>query len=254
MPDLFGSAAMAAGYARARPPLHARIVEMAWRRLGRTEAVERALDVGCGSGLSTAPLQRIARRCFGLDPNAAMVRWAGVTAPGAVFAAAAAEALPVASHSIDLITAAGSLNYADPDRAFPEAVRVLRPGGALVVYDFSQGRSFAGSPDLDRWFEEFRRRYPAPRGDARTLDPAILAGLATGLDPGESDHFEIGLPLTPEFYVDYAMTETNVALAVANGTPAAEIRAWCEASVAAAFRGETREVRFRGYWACLLRN
>ena len=64
------------------------------------------------------------------------------------FAAGVAEAIPLGDRSVDLITAAGSLNYVDLDVLLPEAARVLMPDGVLVVYDFSAGRSFRPQP---RW-------------------------------------------------------------------------------------------------------
>jgi predicted TPR repeat methyltransferase len=40
--------------------------------------------------------------------------------------------------SLDLIAAAGSLNYVALDRFFPEAARILAPNGLLLAYDFPQ--------------------------------------------------------------------------------------------------------------------
>jgi len=165
--------------------------------------------------------------------------------------AARAEALPVRSGSIDLMTAAGSLNYADLDLFFPEARRVLKDTGTLVVYDFSQGRSFSTNGDLDKWFDQFLARYPAPPDPINRLDPEILARIANGMRLTAHEHFEIGLPITPGFYVDYIMTETNISYAVAHGAAESDIRAWCEASLAQVFAGQEREVLFRGYIAYL---
>jgi ubiquinone/menaquinone biosynthesis C-methylase UbiE len=81
------------------------------------------------------------------------------------------------------MTAAGSLNYADLDLFFAEARRVLTATGTLVVYDFSQGRGFRESRDLDVWFDEFLARYPAPPDSAHRLDPETLASIARGLRP-----------------------------------------------------------------------
>jgi hypothetical protein len=53
----------------------------------------------------------------------------------------------------------------------------------------------------------------------------------------------------PEFYLDYAITETNVSSAIAAGTPEAEIREWCCATLAPVFEGRPREVLFRVYTA-----
>jgi hypothetical protein len=146
-----------------------------------------------------------------------------------------------------LITAAGSLNYTDLARALAEAQRVLTKDGVLVIYDFSQGRTFRDSPALDEWFIEFICRYPPPE-EGVELDPRSLAGFALK----DYEDFEIGLGLGPEFYLECALTETNVAHAVRSGVPRTEIRAWCAASLRPVFQGGAREVLFRGYIACLL--
>jgi ubiquinone/menaquinone biosynthesis C-methylase UbiE len=53
-----------------------------------------------------------------------MLKWASMIAPSAGFVVGTAEAIPLCDHSVDLITAAGSLNYANLDLFFPEAARV----------------------------------------------------------------------------------------------------------------------------------
>ena len=65
---------------------------------------------------------------------------------------------------------------------------------------------------------------------------------------------QVSLVLTPAAYVDYVPTETNVAYRVQNGVAEQEIRAWCEGKLAPIFRAVPREVVFRGYIACLVRN
>jgi ubiquinone/menaquinone biosynthesis C-methylase UbiE len=251
MGNIFDTPGMAAGYANARPPVHPHIIEGARKHLRMALPAERALDVGCGAGLSTRALQGIARQCLGIDPSAAMVNCAASLVPGASFMVGNAEELPVPSASMNLITAAGSLNYADLSRFFPEAVRALAPGGVLVVYDFSQGRCFRDAPDLDSWFSEFLRRYPMPTSSARELNPEILKNFDSGLRVYASEQFEIGLPLSPEAYLKYVLTETNVAHAIEKGTPEELIRSWCAETLAPVFGNRSREILFRGYFACM---
>ena len=43
--------------------------------------------------------------------------------------------LPLRTASLDLVMSAGALSYADPNSLDPELLRVLAPGGALVVVD-----------------------------------------------------------------------------------------------------------------------
>ena len=250
MKNPFDSAGMAAGYATSRPPVHPIVIEKVRRHLGISQPVECAIDVGCGAGLSTRPLASLARCAVGIEPAEPMLQWTAATAPGSHFVVGRAEELPFPNATANLLTAAGSLNYvADLDLSLAEARRVLAPGGTLVVYDFSQGRRFPDSPALEHWFTEFRSRYPVPTGSARPLDPPALARSVRGLEPAGHEYFEAAVPLDPAFYLDYVMTETNVAHAIRNGCPAGEIREWCAAGLRPVFAGLRREVMFDGYIA-----
>jgi len=178
----FEQAGMAVGYARFRPPVHRRILE---RAFVPGTMFPKALDVGCGAGVSTQALAGFADFTIGMEPAA------GMLPKGPGYFAGAAEAIPVRTDSIDLITAAGSLNYADLTLFFPEAARVLRTPGLLVVYDFEPGRSFRDSSTLDDWFRAFVARYPWPPHEGRELNPEILSDLAAGLRLEHQQHFEI---------------------------------------------------------------
>lgn len=254
MADLFTVAGLDSGYATSRPPVHPRVIEKLRGRLSLTGKLNIVLDVGCGAGLSTGPLSSLAHRVIGLEPAVPMLRSRAITAPEALFLAGRAEALPFRDASVDLIAAAGSLNYADLNLFFPEARRVLVSAGGIAVYDFAPGRRFRDSNDLEVWFSAFMRRYPKARDSARALDPDSLHAAAAGsFDLQWSERFEIGLPLEVDFYEKYMMTETNVAYSVASGTPVEEIRAWCHQSLGPVFQGSPREVVFEGYIAYLQR-
>ena len=64
MTSVYDSERLAAAYAFDRPPVHGQILRAA--RLDRQ--ADRALDVGCGAGLSTAALAPLARQVTGLEP------------------------------------------------------------------------------------------------------------------------------------------------------------------------------------------
>jgi ubiquinone/menaquinone biosynthesis C-methylase UbiE len=242
---------MAAGYALSRPDVHRRVVEQAFRGLARTGPFPRALDIGCGAGVSTRALNGFAASSVGIEPVEAMLTWAARIAPWAGFVVGSAEAIPLRDRSVDLITAAGSLNYADLSRFFPEAARVLRPEGVLLVYDFSAGRTFRLDATLDEWFSEFQTRYPPPPYEARDLSPAILSDVSELFQVRGAQEFEIAIAMTRTFYVDYMMTETNVAAAVRRVVPAAEIKSWCNRTLVGLWDGAERQVLFRGYFACM---
>ncbi len=242
---------MAAGYAAARPPVHPRVVAMATAWLGISR-VRVAADLGCGAGLSTRPLHEVAACCIGFDPAECMVRAARTTAPSATFLVASGEAIPLATGSVDLLTAAGSLNYArDLEAVWRESARVLTRGGTFAVYDFSAGHTFADDDRLDEWFEAFVERHPRPVGQARPLSPALIADQAHGFSEVRAEAFALPLPLSQAFYTDYMLTETNVQESVRRGASLDDVRAWCTQTLAPVFDGRERVVVFRGYLALL---
>jgi ubiquinone/menaquinone biosynthesis C-methylase UbiE len=173
MTSVYDSERLAAAYAFDRlRVVHERILQSA--RLVRQ--ADHALDVGCGAGLSTAALAPLARRVIGLEPIPAMLAHRSVVAPQASFVIGRAERLPFVAGSFDLVTAAGSLNYADFPSALAEIARVLTVDGTFLLYDFSPGRCSVGDDRLERWFASFEQRFPWPPGwqplDARELSLA----------------------------------------------------------------------------------
>ena len=163
-----------------------------------------------------------------------------------------AEGFPSAMRSFDLLSAAGSLNYRGAsNRFFSEAIRVLMPGGVLLVYDFSPRRTFRDTDGLDEWFDALHRRYPPPAAEGRELNPEILGRIGRGFRLDRMNRSKSGSPSRPNSTLDYALTETNVASAVRRGTPEAEIRRWSAETLASLWKGAPREVLFRGYFACL---
>lgn len=97
------------------------------------------LDVGCGAGQFTVALARRQLRVVAVDHHWEMLdkacRRIAMTAPaGVVIAQADAARLPVADGRFDLVVALGVLPWVnDPTVCMAEWVRVLRPGGALLV-------------------------------------------------------------------------------------------------------------------------
>lgn len=246
----FDSPGLAEGYARARPPLHGRILARAMRVAGWTAARGFGLDAGCGAGLSTRAMRPFVGRAAGADPVGAMVARAARLVEGARFIAASMERLPLRSGSCGLITAAGSLNYADVPAALEEAARVLEPGGLLAVYDFAPGCRFPNDNSLEKWFDGFLRCFPRPDDGAIPLDPPALRAMAERLfEPVADSVFREAVRYDAARYAAYMMTETNAAAAVrAAGSPAA-IQRWMDGTLPAVFGGGAREVLFDAYFA-----
>lgn len=242
----FSNSTLAAGYANARPPVHPRIIERVRPLLA---PCHRALDVGCGAGLSTRALLALADRVIGIEPVEEMVHPGQAIVPEASLLVGAAEQLPFRGRAFDLISAAGSLNYVRLPLFFPEARRVLTLGGHLLVYDFKPGRSCVGSTALDAWNEEFLHRYPPGPSRATPLDPEILTRTAEGFQLRHSAAFDVEVPLTVAAYAEYRLTGTHIGAAVARGESLVAIRDWCLTSLSAVFQDRARGVLFPSWFA-----
>jgi SAM-dependent methyltransferase len=94
----------------------------------------RVLDVGCGTGANGPVLAAQGRFTVGIDASALPLTLAGATTHAARLRADA-QALPFRDGAFDLVTALDVLEHLDDDAvAAGELRRVLRPGGALVVF------------------------------------------------------------------------------------------------------------------------
>ena len=248
---LYDNPRIAAGYAFARPAVHQRIVERLRESLGSRIPVGRALDLGCGAGRSTTALEGLASSVVGIDPAFAMLEHRHVVAPRAGFVVGQAEGLPFRDGAFDLVTAAGSINYADLDLALPEVARVLVPAGTFIVYDFSAGRRLAGSERLEQWYAAFERRYPEAPGYA--MDVRELPFDRAGLSLEACDAFDVAVPMTLDAYLRYVLSETRVEVAGAAGIPETEIREWCRLTLEDVMDDEPREVIFDAYAARIVK-
>ena len=228
--ESFAGAEIAAGYARARPPVHERVIARVAESRGWPGYVGTVLDVGCGAGASTRAMQPWAARVIGIDPVGTMLAAGRSVAADALLVTGRAEALPIADRAIDLITAAGSLNFVDLDGFASEASRVLRAERSVLVYDFATGRASPAVPRLAATYDEFARRWPRPVGNRRAIDPAALR--AHGFDVLSHEEFVVTIEMDSVAYVEYLMTETNVAAAVARGERRDAIRTWLATNVA----------------------
>jgi demethylmenaquinone methyltransferase/2-methoxy-6-polyprenyl-1,4-benzoquinol methylase len=112
-----------------------------WRRATRRALDPRpgqtVLDVAAGTAVSTVELASGGVRAVACDFSQGMLRAGAFRAVPKV--AGDAMALPLADESVDgVVISFGLRNVADPDAALREFRRVTRPGGTLVVCEFSR--------------------------------------------------------------------------------------------------------------------
>jgi demethylmenaquinone methyltransferase/2-methoxy-6-polyprenyl-1,4-benzoquinol methylase len=168
-----------------------------WRRHTRVclelRPGTRVLDLAAGTGVSTVELERAGAQAVACDFSLGMLRAgrAGKHRRHVRFVAGDALNLPFADAAFDAATISfGLRNVADVERALTEMARVVRPGGRLVVCEFSRptwrpfrvvyleylmrllpwvARRVSSNPEAYVYLAESIRSWPAQQELARTI-------------------------------------------------------------------------------------
>jgi demethylmenaquinone methyltransferase / 2-methoxy-6-polyprenyl-1,4-benzoquinol methylase len=114
--------------------------DRSWRRATRSAlkiaAGQKVLDLAAGTAVSTVELQKSGAWCVAADFSVGML--AAGAAREVPKVAGDATRLPFGDGVFDAVTISfGLRNVADPQAALREMLRVTRPGGRLVVCEFS---------------------------------------------------------------------------------------------------------------------
>ena len=179
-----------------------------WRKrsadLAELSPGERALDVATGTGDLAIELERRVRpggEVVGVDFSERMLELArgkAETLPGIRFEQGNALELAFGDAEFDAVTVGfGARNFSDLRRGVAEMARVTKPGGRVVVLEFTTPRKpplswffslwfdravprlgrLAGDPDAYSYLPASVRRFPDPRGLAGELAAAGLTGV-----------------------------------------------------------------------------
>src|ERR1700674_2605548 len=118
-----------------RPGYPSEVLETLKTQCGLTSS-DAIADIASGTGIWTRRLLENGNLVFGIEPNIEM-REAGervlAAYPGFTSLAGTADATTLANHSVDFVTAAQAAHWFDRKRSRREFVRILKPGGWLVL-------------------------------------------------------------------------------------------------------------------------
>ncbi len=169
-----------------------------WRRATRRaldlSPGQRCLDLAAGTGVSTLELARGGAYVVGLDISVGMLTAGRRARPEVTLVAGDAVALPFPAETFDAVTISfGLRNIVDTTGALREMRRVTRPGGRLVVCEFSTpvnaafrkvylgylmralpvvARRISSNPDAYGYLAESIRAWPDQTGLANVISAA----------------------------------------------------------------------------------
>ena len=155
---------------------------------------DRVLDLAAGTGTSSEPFAARGALVVPADFSLGMLRVGKRSRPALPFVAGDGMKLPFADKAFDAVTISfGLRNVADPDVALAELARVTKPGGRLVVCEFSApvwrpfrtvyveylmralpavARKVSSNPDAYVYLAESIRAWPDQAGLAERITAA----------------------------------------------------------------------------------
>ncbi|AEW98919.1 methyltransferase domain-containing protein [Streptantibioticus cattleyicolor] len=167
----------AARYAASRPSYPSAVLDAVEADAGRPLAGARVADVGAGTGIATALLRERGADVVAVEPGAGMATQFRAALPGLPVVRGDGNALPMTGGSLDLITYAQSWQWTDTTRSVPEALRVLRPDGALAVWWNTQASDAPWIAEQHRRVAEHCGVEPPARERPDDAEAVRLAGL-----------------------------------------------------------------------------
>jgi SAM-dependent methyltransferase len=144
-------------YDKARPDYPTQIFDDLFV-LGSLERTAAVLELGCGTGKATVHLARRGCRVVGIELGenlADVARRNLLQFPRVEVVTSSFESWEPRASRFDLVFAASSWHWLDPDLRYAKTARLLKPGGVLAIVD--NGHAF---PDgFDPFFTEIQKSY-----------------------------------------------------------------------------------------------
>jgi SAM-dependent methyltransferase len=170
-------------YVRYRPGYPPAVLALLESECGLNASSEVA-DVGSGTGLLSELFLRHGNRVYGVEPNREMREAAEqflAAYPNFVSVEGRAEETTLEDESVDFVTAGQAFHWFDPAGARREFLRILRPGGWVVLA--WNDRHTAGTPlleDYERLLLEYGLDYREV--SAKYMEETSLATLYGGAE------------------------------------------------------------------------
>ncbi len=206
----------AATYQRSRPSYPPDAVAWITEHLGLAPGV-RCLDLAAGTGIFTALLEPTKCSLVALEPVEGMRDVLRAQLPNVPCVSGTAEALPIASGSLDGVTIAQAFHWFDAERALAELRRVLRVGGHVAMIWNARDRSRAWVDEVWGVMDRVEKHAPWRNHDHVATNDSLERREESlrdvpGFGPVQTAQFRHEQPATPELVVERIKGVSHVAV------------------------------------------
>lgn len=236
-------------YSKGRPDFHHNTIRHIKEYLQLDKKLDAALDIACGTGLSTKALLEIATTVYGTDISQEMLKLASL--PGIIlYAIAPAEQQPFPDNSFDLVTVSSGVHWFNIDKFLAEANRVLKSRSWLVLYENHFIAEMPGNERFTQWFRDvYLKKFPSPpRNNAydwsnENLNPQHFNFI-------NEEKFKNAIVFTKKQLALYFTTQSNIIAAVEqNQTTYEQVENWLEQELTSFFdNDDTTQTILYGNW------
>lgn len=241
-------------YAKGRPEFHGNTMQHIQAFLKLENKLANALDIACGTGLSTKALLTIANKVYGTDSSKSMIDFA-LQKDEINYLIAHAEQQPFESDFFDLITVSSGVHWFDIDKFLLETNRLLKNESWLILYDNFFLGEMEGNLKFKVWYEEvYSKKFPSPkRNDDFEWTSKNLKN--TGFDLVNEEQFNNTISFNENELILYFTTQSNIISAVENNLVTyEEIEEWLGNELSKFFQNDRKkEIIYFGNWIKYLR-
>ena len=160
--NYFSPKTAAERYSKGRPDFHSNTIHHIKAFLQLHVKLDKALDVACGTGLSTKALLEIADNVYGTDISQEMLSHA-LERDKIQYSIATAEQQPFNDNFFDIITVSSGVHWFNIDPFLKEVQRILKPKAWLVLYENYFISEMDGNEAFSTWFPHVNlKKFPSP--------------------------------------------------------------------------------------------
>lgn len=181
--------------------LYSTIVEKYREKLPKNNNFKLALDIGCGTGISSFALKTMAEKIIGIDASLHMLKQA-ISDEQIDYLHASSEDIPFQDNYFDLLTVFVAFHFFDKKKFLLEAARVLKDDGKMfIAYTHFIGIQTDQYKD---WLKNsFYKKYPPTPVIRSAFPKEFLDDSFPALD---EQSFPITTPVNLEDMVNLLMT------------------------------------------------